>query len=205
MSIIILTSSGQTVTSSVLVPYLPRPLSEMKMLYIITASKKVNDIDYIKVRTQAMDDSWYHYTLYDIDWKNKWDLEEVLSQHDAVYVEWGNTFFLLKCIRETGFADLVKQFMANGGVYIGSSAGSYVACPTIISATLSQENFDRCWVMDFTAMGFVDITILAHYSEEKQQIIDMRKNELEPYNLIRLTDREAIVVKDGEITKITTP
>ncbi|USN59249.1 MAG: hypothetical protein H6767_04155 [Candidatus Peribacteria bacterium] len=57
MSIIILTSSGQTVTSSVLVPYLPRPLSEMKMLYIITASKKVNDIDYIKVRTQAMDDS----------------------------------------------------------------------------------------------------------------------------------------------------
>ncbi|USN59248.1 MAG: hypothetical protein H6767_04145 [Candidatus Peribacteria bacterium] len=59
--------------------------------------------------------------------------------------------------------------------------------------------------MDFTAMGFVDITILAHYSEEKQQIIDMRKNELEPYNLIRLTDREAIVVKDGEITKITTP
>ncbi|MFW5946853.1 MAG: dipeptidase PepE, partial [Gemmatimonadota bacterium] len=51
---------------------------------------------------------------------------------EAVFVGGGNTFRLLKAVRERGLVEPVRRRVAAGELaYLGSSAGTNLACPTI--------------------------------------------------------------------------
>jgi len=54
-----------------------------------------------------------------------------LGETDAVFVGGGNTFRLLKALHELGLVDAIRQRVHQGMIYMGASAGSNVACPTI--------------------------------------------------------------------------
>ena len=54
-----------------------------------------------------------------------------VKQAEAIVVGGGNTWKLLKSIRENQLIDIVRQRVFSGTPYIGWSAGSNVACPTI--------------------------------------------------------------------------
>lgn len=54
-----------------------------------------------------------------------------LSRADAVAVGGGNTFHLLHAVRDRGLLDPLRRVVAAGRPYIGWSAGSNLACPTI--------------------------------------------------------------------------
>ncbi len=54
-----------------------------------------------------------------------------LDQADAVFVGGGNTFRLLKTLHDLGLIEAIRHRVAEGMVYMGASAGSNVACPTI--------------------------------------------------------------------------
>jgi dipeptidase E len=59
------------------------------------------------------------------------EVVEELDGADAVFVGGGNTFRLLKKLHERGMVAPLRERVMNGLPYIGSSAGSVVACPTI--------------------------------------------------------------------------
>lgn len=198
MKTLILTSSGQFITRNDVDEYLPKKITDCKIAYIITASKKVDDTEYIDKHRQRMDNLGYSYTEIDIAGQNEDELRKNLEGYDIVMVEGGNTFYLLKAVRESGFDIIIKELIAKGVVYIGSSAGSYIACPSIIMATLSSQNFDRCGVTDYTAMNLVPFLILAHYSPEKQKRLAENTNDFK-YPIRALTDDQALVIRDGEV------
>lgn len=54
-----------------------------------------------------------------------------LEETDAVFVGGGNTFRLLKILYEMGLVEAIRRRVEQGMVYMGASAGSNVACPTI--------------------------------------------------------------------------
>ena len=56
---------------------------------------------------------------------------EDLAEADAVFVGGGNTFRLLRALREFGLLEAVRERVTSGLPYLGASAGSNVACPTI--------------------------------------------------------------------------
>jgi dipeptidase E len=56
---------------------------------------------------------------------------EVIKSAGAIVVGGGNTWKLLRFIRENGLIDVVREKVLAGTPYIGWSAGSNVACPTI--------------------------------------------------------------------------
>lgn len=65
----------------------------------------------------------------DLEKESRETLVQKISGADIVYVEGGNTFYLLKYVRESGFLQVIKKFLENGGVYVGVSAGSMIAGP----------------------------------------------------------------------------
>jgi len=200
MKTLILASSGNFIAANNVDHFLPKPLNETKILYVTTASKKVNDAGYVERTRQKMDELNFSYTEFDIVGKSEKELKRAFSASDILYVEGGNTFYLLKAVRDTGFEKIVKEAIENGLVYWGVSAGAYIACPSIIMATWS-DRFDRCGVTDWTAMNLVPFLIKAHYAPDMLATLKEKSKNLE-LPLRVLNDEQAVLVKDGEIQLI---
>jgi dipeptidase E len=54
-----------------------------------------------------------------------------LDEADAIFVGGGNTFRLIKALHELGLIKAIRDRVHQGMIYMGASAGSNVACPTI--------------------------------------------------------------------------
>lgn len=201
MRTILLASSGEFVTEGDL-SFLSKPIAKMKMAYVITASKGVADFSYMERHKKRMKELGYDFEEIDIDGKNEKELRGVLANKDVIYVEGGNTFYLLKSVRESGFNEVIKDLIESGVVYIGSSAGAYIVCPTIEMATWKhQDKYDNYGVTDFTALNLVPFMITAHYSPENRGLLK-EKVQISKYPVRVLTDEQAILIQDGKIKLI---
>ena len=198
MKTLILTSSGSFITTNNIDHFLPKKITDCKIAYIITASKKVDDTNYIDEHRQKMDELNFSYTEIDIAGKNENELKKILDRYDIVMVEGGNSFYLLKAVRESGFDNVIKDLIEKGIIYIGSSAGSYIACPSIIAATWSEQEFDRCGITEYTAMNLVPFLIRAHYEPSMREILKEKVKDLK-YPIRALNDNQAILVQDDNI------
>ena len=82
------------------------------------------------------------------------------SAYDIIYMIGGNTFYLLKELREKNLDEKIIQAINNGVIYIGSSAGSIILGKTIETALPYNEN----WVnlVNFEDLKIVDGIIIPH-------------------------------------------
>lgn len=174
-------------------------LKKIKIAYITTASKGADDLDYLQYHKDKMDELGIDYEELDIDGKNKSKLYEILKGKNAVYVEGGNTFYLLKAIRESDFDEVIKKLIEKGMAYIGSSAGSYVACPTIEMSTWKPTQKERFGMTDFTALNLVPFLVMAHYDPEMKNILKEKISNTK-YPVRILQDGQGILV-EGESYK----
>jgi len=181
--------------------FLPKKIADCKIAYIITASKKVDRTAYVERHKKSMDDLHRNYTEIDIADKSEEELKKILVGYDIVLMEGGNTFYLLKAIRESGFESVIKSLIAQGVVYIGSSAGAYVACPSIVMAAWSNNEFDRCGIVDYTAMNLVPFLIKAHYTLEKRSWIE-ENVKLSSLPTKVLDDNQALIIDNLKVAFI---
>jgi dipeptidase E len=86
-----------------------------------------------------------------------------LSRCDAVVVGGGNTFHLLTHLYSSGLLDAIRQRVRQGLPYVGWSAGSNVACPTIGTT----NDMPIVEPPHFEALGLVPFQINAHYTEAR--------------------------------------
>ncbi|MDA2922094.1 peptidase E [Patescibacteria group bacterium AH-259-L07] len=176
-----------------------KPLDQIKIAYVTTASGGVDDKTYIQRHKQKMTEQGYNFEEIDIKGKSEEELRDILKNKDAVYVDGGNTFYLLKYVRESGFDKVIKEAIESGIVYIGSSGGTYIACPTIeMAAWKHQDKYNRFDVTDFTALNLVPFLITAHYrSEYKSLLQQMILKSRYPVKI--LTDEQALLIRNSKI------
>jgi dipeptidase E len=84
---------------------------------------------------------------------------EAVIDAQAVVVGGGNTWKLLKMIRENGLIGPVREKVLSGTPYVGWSAGSNVACPTI----MTTNDMPVTEPGSFSAFGLVPFQINPHY------------------------------------------
>lgn len=86
---------------------------------------------------------------------------EVLEHAGLVVVGGGNTFHLLKEMRERNLLAPIRQAVENGVGYVGWSAGSNLACPTI----RTTNDMPIVEPGGFDALGLLPFQINPHYIE----------------------------------------
>ena len=86
----------------------------------------------------------------------------LLENADVIVVGGGNTWQLLKKIQEEGLIDVVKRKALNGDPYIGWSAGSNMACPTI----RTTNDMPIVQPHDFHSFDLIPFQINPHYLDE---------------------------------------
>lgn len=158
------------------------------------------------------DKPWVHQTreeilktgikkLEDVDLKDykEQELYKKLGQFDVIWVNGGNTFYLLHWVRKSGFDKVIKKLLEEGKVYVGLSAGSYIACPTIEMA--GWKHVDEPKVVeidDLTGLELVNFYVFVHYADEWKATVEENKDSLDG-KLICLTDSQAVTKGQGII------
>jgi len=173
------------------------PKSEMKIGYITTASKGSRDTAFLEKVKNAMRENHIFFEEIDIEGKNKDELLNFFKDKNIIHIEGGNTFYLLKAIRESGFAEILKELSSEGKVYIGTSAGAYIMCPTIEVANWNETGRDRFGLTDFSALNYVPFVLKVHYKDEMENTVKEKVKTLK-YPLRILRDGQGILVENGE-------
>lgn len=194
MKTILLTSAGLNVQDEIL-KILPKPASQIKIAHVITASKVEDDTSYLERENQAMKKLGVDVKNIDIEGKNEKELRNLLKDTDVIYVQGGNTFYLLKHVKESGFDRIVKDFIEKGVIYIGVSAGSYITCPTIEMAHWKHPNRKTFGLTDLSGLNLVPFLLYVHFKPEYAQALKQKiLNSKYPVKI--LDDNQAILIQD---------
>jgi dipeptidase E len=88
-----------------------------------------------------------------------------VEEASAIVVGGGNTWKLLKLIRENNLIDIIQRKVTEGTPYIGWSAGSNVACPTI----KTTNDMPVVEPDSFSAFNLIPFQINPHYLDTNPQ------------------------------------
>ncbi|WP_127714274.1 Type 1 glutamine amidotransferase-like domain-containing protein [Halobacteriovorax sp. HLS] len=121
---------------------------------------------------------------------------------DIIHLDGGNTYYFLKSLRKKGMLKLLKEFVANGGILTGLSAGAIIMTPNISTAGFPE--FDRddndVNISNFKAMNLVKFEFFPHYRNssryDKDLVQHSRKINIPIY---ALPDGSGIIIEDHTI------
>jgi dipeptidase E len=92
------------------------------------------------------------------NFKNK---KTAIEESSAIVVGGGNTWNLLKILQDFGLTELIRQKVLSGTPYIGWSAGSNLACPTI----RTTNDMPVVEPASFKALNLIPFQINPHYTD----------------------------------------
>jgi len=177
--------------------------TDTKMLFIPTAGNLDEDVWWIDKDRDVLSKMSFQITELDIENSNQEEMKRLLRFADIVYVAGGNTFHLLKVLRDSGFDVLLSDYVNRGGLYAGASAGALVAGADISPVSSIDEPEKVSGLMSTKGLGFIDIVPIPHYDmQSRTSSIDKIKEEHgAEYELVLMTDDQAIVV-EGDNWKV---
>ena len=124
------------------------------------------------------------------------NMPRAVGEAEVIFVGGGNTFRLLKGLHDHDLLDPIRQRVAAGVPYIGSSAGSIVACPTL----KTTKDMPVVQPPSFEALGLVSFQISPHYLDPDPATTHMGETQEERIMQF-LEENEAPVVglREGSI------
>jgi len=133
-------------------------LGAARALAFVTAASLADEAQYFERARAALADGAGLDVLH-----LRWDADPhaTLASAAALFVGGGNTYALLRRLRAAGLLEPIRARARAGMPYVGSSAGSNVSGPNI----LTTNDWNVVGLGEFDALGLVPFNINPHYLE----------------------------------------
>jgi len=112
---------------------------------------------------------------------------------DVLYISGGNTFTLLKLIKEAGFDKVIRNYIEADVPCICRSAGTHLMTKNI--EHILDFDANKVGLTDFNALGIFDGIIFCHYDENREKFYKKALEE-NKYNVYKITDEDIIVIEN---------
>ena len=128
--------------------------------------------------------------------------EDELNEYDAVFIEGGNTFQLVKVVRQSPIFDLLEAFLADGKSIYADSAGAIILGTSVKTAFLGEEaDEDLNRLQDFRGLGLLeDWTVHCHYELDESDDLNSLLYD-EGYPIICIPEPCAVFI-DGDTLRV---
>jgi dipeptidase E len=131
----------------------------------------------------------------------RWDGDPfpTLARVDAVFIGGGNTYALLRRLRQAALLEPLRERARAGLPYIGTSAGSNVAGPNI----LTTNDWNVVGLTAFEALGLVPFNVNPHYLETDPAMApgsETRDMRIAEYHVVR--DNPVVGIEEGAMVRV---
>lgn len=148
--------------------WLEKPANQYKLVFITTASEaEKGDLWWQRDDRKGLVDAGFQVFDYTLTGKTKKDVQETMTKADIIFVEGGNSYYLLDKAQQSGFLEICRNEVLNKGkLYMGCSAGSWLAGPDIeLSHTLDDKIKGRN-LKSTKALNLTDLVVMPHWGSQ---------------------------------------
>ena len=131
-------------------------------------------------------------------------LDKNLFDYSAIFIGGGNTYKLLKNLKDSGAFEKIKQYTDNGGIVYGGSAGATIFVKDINSNFyMDTNNVDLKDTSGFNSLFGFSLTV--HYTNQSEENHKHATEYITKYSMhepiIALPEEDSLYT-DGKIVKI---
>ncbi|MBW6478150.1 MAG: dipeptidase PepE [Bacteroidales bacterium] len=132
--------------------------------------------------------------------------QKVIEDSDAIVIGGGNTFHLIHHMHEKGLMDIIVKKVESGTPFIGWSAGSNVACPTIKTTNdmpvIQPKSFDALSLVPFQINPHYTDGRIPNYNGESREDRIREFLELNPEMIVVGLKESSMLQIEGETVKL---
>jgi len=197
---LLLTSTGldnKAVTDKFL-STISKSADELKILFIPTASRTEEEMFFVRKSLNEL--LSFGINNGNITWFDPDDSSTYRdnTQVDCIYICGGNTFYLLYKLKESGYFAKIIEWVNDGLLYVGVSAGSVIASPDINYILFMDVN--DIGLGNTSAFSFISASIIPHYADEYADAVhNLRSAGTE---VVTISNSEALAVHGDKVEKI---
>lgn len=177
-----------------------------KVVFINTASKHEKVNFYVKADKNALLKLGFIVEELDVSVEEAVSIQEKIETCDCVFVEGGNTFYLLQELKRSGADKMILDHIQNNKMYIGVSAGSIVISRSI--EYVKHMDDPTCALElngEYSSLGAINFCIVPHFSNPpfKNAADRIIKEYINCLTLYPISNNQAVVVDGDKIEVIT--
>jgi dipeptidase E len=127
------------------------------------------------------------------------NMPRAVDEAEVIFVGGGNTFRLLNGLHDHDLLGPIRRRVAAGVPYIGSSAGSIVACPTL----KTTKDMPVVQPPSFDALGLIPFQISPHYLDPDPASTHMGETQEERIMQFIEENEETVVgLREGSLLRV---
>lgn len=182
---------GHPESAKFIFDHLPKPASNCRILFFPNEKASESSIKSGKYENRISTFGFQKKNIFIADYFNPAPYYNL--DIDAIYISGGNTFGTMKRIRESGLDKAIIDYVQNGVLYIGGSAGAHIASADL--SHVAKYDTNTFGLTDFSGLALYRGILLCHYADERKD--DYLALVAEGKYMVKtLKDGESILVRE---------